>query len=79
MLRKYILEPSHVLSYESLMLKPNLSYDKVPIKILKTGIKELRSKISPLVKVLLKNQQAEETMWEKEEDMCKNFLELSNE
>ena len=49
MLRKYVPNPSHVLSYESLTLKLDLSYDKVPIKILDTSNKELRNKRIPLV------------------------------
>ena len=41
MLRKYISEPSHVLSYESLDLKLDLSYEEIPIRILDKSTKEL--------------------------------------
>ncbi|XP_024032966.1 uncharacterized protein LOC112095368 [Morus notabilis] len=34
MLRKYIADPSHVLKYEALELKPNLSYEEKPVQIL---------------------------------------------
>ena len=34
MLRKYILDPSHVLNYEPLKIKENLTYEEVPIQIL---------------------------------------------
>ena len=33
MLRKYILEPSHVLSYEPLQIRDDLSYEEVPVEI----------------------------------------------
>ena len=34
MLRRYVLDPSHILSYEPLQVKENLSYEEVPIQIL---------------------------------------------
>ena len=34
MLRKYISNPSHILSYETLDLSPNLTYQQQPVKIL---------------------------------------------
>uniref|UniRef100_A0A7N2LFY1 RNA-directed DNA polymerase n=1 Tax=Quercus lobata TaxID=97700 RepID=A0A7N2LFY1_QUELO len=34
MLRKYILDPSHVLSYEPLQIRDDLSYEEVPVEIL---------------------------------------------
>ena len=33
-LRKYIPDPSHVLSYESLQIRDDLSYEEIPIEIL---------------------------------------------
>ncbi|XP_062093571.1 uncharacterized protein LOC133799585 [Humulus lupulus] len=52
MLRKYVSEPSHVLTYKLLQLKQYLSYDEQPERIIEKGIKELRSQRIPLVKVL---------------------------
>ena len=34
MLRRYVPDPSHILSYEPLQVKENLSYEEVPIQIL---------------------------------------------
>ena len=34
MLRKYIPDPSHVLNYEPLKIKDNLTYEEVPFQIL---------------------------------------------
>ena len=67
MLRKYIPEPSHVLSYEPLQLNQDLNYEEKPIRILDKKEKELRNKKIPLVKVLWKNHLTEEATWEREE------------
>ena len=76
MLRKYISEPSHVLSYESLDLKPNLSYEEIPIRILDKSTKELRNKRIRLVKVLWRNQRIEEATWEKEDRIQNQYPNL---
>ncbi|KAM6567298.1 hypothetical protein CsatA_026426 [Cannabis sativa] len=52
MLRKYMLDPSHVLNYERMELKQDLSYEVRPVRIIERETKELRSKSIPLVKVL---------------------------
>ena len=52
MLRRYIPNPSHVLSFEPLELSQDVSYEKQPVEILDRKEKELRKKKIPLVKVL---------------------------
>ena len=52
MLKKYIQNPSHVLSYESLELNPELFYEEYPVEMLDREEKLLRNKKIPLVKVL---------------------------
>ena len=69
MLKKYIQNPSHVLSYESLELNPELSYEEYPVEILDREEKLLRNKKIPLVKVLWKNHLVEEATWEREDMM----------
>ncbi|XP_024018877.1 uncharacterized protein LOC112090855 [Morus notabilis] len=59
MLQKYLWEPSHVLSYETIDVDPELSYQEQPIKILDKEEKELRNKTIPLVKVLCRNHAVE--------------------
>ena len=44
MLRKYIPDPSHVLNYEPLKIKDNLTYEEVPIQILDCKDQVLRTK-----------------------------------
>ena len=76
MLRKYVSDQSHVLSYEPLELQPDLSYEVKPVKILERGIKELRTKQIPLVKVLWSNTAVEEATWELEDDMREKYPEI---
>ena len=52
MLKKYLHDPSHVLSYESLDLDPKLTHEERLVKMLDRKDKVLRSKIVSLVKVL---------------------------
>ncbi|XP_062086463.1 uncharacterized protein LOC133792572 [Humulus lupulus] len=76
MLRKYASDQSHVLSYEPLELQPDLSYEVKPVKIVERGIKELRTKRIPLVKVMWSNSVVEEATWELEDDMHENYPEM---
>ena len=76
MLRKYVSDSSHVLSYEALELQPDLSYEEQPVQILDRREKVLRSKTVALVKVLWKNSKVEEATWELETDMQQKYPEL---
>ena len=68
MLRKYVSDDSHILSYESLKLRNDLSYEEVPVQILDREVKELRIKQIVLVKVLQMNHYIEEATREHEEE-----------
>jgi hypothetical protein len=76
MLRKYIPEPSHVLSYDQLQIKDDLSYEEVPIEILDRKEHMLRTKSIPLVKVLWKNHALKEASWEREDIMQSRYPDL---
>ena len=52
MLRRYRLDPSHVVSSKTIELKPDLTYEGEPMEILAREVKELRNKRIPLIKVL---------------------------
>ena len=60
MLRRYRSDPSHVVSSETIELRPDLTYEKEPVEILAHEVKELRNKKILLVKVLWRNHQTEE-------------------
>ena len=69
MLRRYRSDPSHVVSSETIELRPDLSYEEESMKILAREVKELRNKKIHLVKVLWRNHKTEEATWESEETM----------
>ena len=60
-LKKYIPDPSHVLSYSPLQLQEDLSYTVEPLQVLNRKKKQLRNKAIPLVKALWRSQEIEET------------------
>ncbi|GKV29038.1 hypothetical protein SLEP1_g38011 [Rubroshorea leprosula] len=68
-LRKYEPDPSHVINYEPLELKEDLSYTKQPIQILDRKEKVLRNKTVSLVKVLWRHHSENEATWELESQM----------
>ena len=76
MLRKYVSDTTHVLSYENLELDRDLSYEEKPVQILDRKDKVLRSKTIALVKVLWRNSKVEEATWELESDMRERYPEL---
>jgi hypothetical protein len=79
LLRKYILDPSHVIKYESLRLQENLAYEEIPVKLLDRKVQELRTKSIPLVKVLWRNHAIEEASRELEDEIRKKYPTLFNE
>ena len=76
MLRKYISDSTHVLSFEHLKLDQDLSYEEKPVQILDQKDKVLRNKTIALVKVLWRNSKVEEATWELESDMRERYPEL---
>ncbi|KAL4284178.1 hypothetical protein GQ457_16G017420 [Hibiscus cannabinus] len=62
MLRRYQLDPSHVLEPEEVELNPYLSYEEEPVMILDREIEKLWNKNVSLVKVLWRNHKVEEAM-----------------
>ncbi|KAK6151883.1 hypothetical protein DH2020_014518 [Rehmannia glutinosa] len=76
MLRKYVANPSHILTNEPIELKVDLSYEEIPVRILLREVKKLRNKEIPLVKVLWRNQSVEEVTWEREDEMRAKYPNL---
>ena len=69
MLKKYVLDPSHVIQPPSIQIQDDMSYAEKSVKILDWKTKTLRNKEIPLVKVLWRNHKIEETTWEREDAM----------
>ena len=76
MLRKYVLDPSHVLEALEIELRDDLSYEEQPVQILGREEKELRNKTISLVKVLWRNHLVEEATWEREDQMRSQYPHL---
>ena len=69
MLRRYRSNPSHVLQSQLVELDPDLTYEEEPIQILDHGVRQLRSKEIPMVKVQWSKHSPHEATWELEADM----------
>ena len=78
MLRRYRSDPTHIVSSETIELRPDLTYEEEPVEILAHEVKELRNKKIPLVKVLWRNHKTEEATWESEETMQQQYPQLFN-
>ncbi|XP_057975431.1 uncharacterized protein LOC131162842 [Malania oleifera] len=79
MLRRYVLDPSHVISYELLEIRDTMAYREVPVQILDRKIQELRTKDIPLVKVLWRNHVIKEASWELEMEIRQKYPQLFSE
>ena len=77
-LRMYRSDPSHVVSMETIELRPDLTYEEEPVEILAREVKELRNKKISLVKVLWRNHKTEEATGESEETMRQQYPQLFN-
>ncbi|KAA0054925.1 reverse transcriptase [Cucumis melo var. makuwa] len=75
-LHKYVPDPSHILEAQSVHLKENFSYKEEPIQILDKKEQMLRNKVEPLVKVLWRNHNIEESTWETEQAMKARYPHL---
>ena len=59
MLKKYIPNPNHVLTSQTVQVQVVLSYEEKPVEILDCIMKMLRNKEMPLVKDLGRNHSLE--------------------
>ena len=76
LLKKYHLDPTHVLQPEDLEIDESLTYKEQPVQLLDREVKELRRKKIPLVKVLWRNYGVEKATWEMEKEIQKNYPDL---
>ena len=79
MLRRYRSNPSHIVSLETIELRPDLTYKEEPVEILAREVKELWNKRIPLVKVLWRYHKTEDARWESEDTMRQQYLQLFTE
>ncbi|XP_062085802.1 uncharacterized protein LOC133791911 [Humulus lupulus] len=70
------VDTPHVLSYKTLGLQEDLSFDERPVKILNRKDNVLRNKTISLVKMMWRNNVVEEATWELELDILQQYPEL---
>ena len=76
MLRKYLPDPSHVLSSLAIRLDENLSYEEKLVAVADRLVKKLCSKEVLLIKVIRKNHSVEEVTRETEDSMHASYPHL---
>ncbi|XP_073121963.1 uncharacterized protein [Henckelia pumila] len=76
MLKKYVVNPSHVIRHEPVKWTPDLSYEEMAVQILYRQVRRLRNREIPMVKVLWRNQLVEKATWKTEQDMRARYPEL---
>ncbi|CAN6445271.1 unnamed protein product [Victoria cruziana] len=69
LLRKYLPNPQHQISYDQLQLDDDLSYQEGPVRILDEQVRRLRNKEIPMVKVEWQHHQVQDCTWESREKM----------
>ncbi|WMV25186.1 hypothetical protein MTR67_018571 [Solanum verrucosum] len=75
-LRKFIGDPTSIVSLEALEVKENLSYEDIPIEVLNRQVNKLRNQKVASVKVLWRNHLVKGTTWEAEADMLSRYPHL---
>jgi hypothetical protein len=75
-LQKYILDPSHILDFQPIQIREDLTYDEQPIKILDCKEQVLHRQTIRFVQVLWQNHGTKEATWELEEEMRMSYPHL---
>ena len=76
MLRKYILDPSHIFELPPVEREEDLLIDVQPIGIVDQIIEELRNKVITMVKVLRRSDKVEKMTRETETSIKTHYLYL---
>jgi len=74
-LRKYVLDPIHILQFDSIQVKENMSFEVKPIRILDSQVKQLLGRSIPMVKVLW-DLIIRDSTWEIEEEIRASYPNL---
>ena len=78
MLRRIMHDPSHKINFKDIEVNDNVTYNEGPVKILEHGVKKLRTKEIPIVKVQWKHHDKREASWELESEIREKFPYLFN-
>ena len=73
MLKKYVPDPFHILEAPPVELEEDLSFEVQLVAIVDQEMKQLISKVIPMVKVLGRSNTIEEMTWEMEASMRNHY------
>ncbi|XP_052174731.1 uncharacterized protein LOC127789782 [Diospyros lotus] len=76
MLRKYVSDPQHIIDYQTIEVKEDVTYEEKPVSILERKEKVLRNRSIPFVKIQWQRHSLDEATWEREEEMRCLFPQL---
>ncbi|KAL0282370.1 UNVERIFIED_CONTAM: hypothetical protein Sradi_7263100 [Sesamum radiatum] len=66
LLRRYLSDPSHVLEVEPFVIKEDLRYEEIPLRIVDRKEQQLRTRSVAYVKIQWSNHTEQEATWELE-------------
>ncbi|CAN6477884.1 unnamed protein product [Victoria cruziana] len=69
LLRKYLPNLKHQISYDQLQLHDDLRYQEGPVRVIDEQVRRLRNKEIPMVKVEWQHHQVQDCTWESREKM----------
>lgn len=72
-LRRYVLDPSHMIDFIPLKLGEDLIYEERPVQFLAREVKELHNRVIPYVKIQWSNHEERDTTWEPEAVMRESY------
>ena len=73
MLRKYTLDPTHIVDWGELVVDADGTFEEGPVLIMDSREQVLRGKTVRLVKVLWQHRRVEEATWEREDTIRANY------
>ena len=73
MLRKYTLDPTHVVDWGELTVDADGTFEEGPVPILDSRDQVLQRKTMRLVKVLWQHRGVQEATWEREDTVRVNY------
>ena len=79
MLHKYLHDESHVLEPQTIEIGRYLAYSEQPVAVVERGVRKLRSRWIPSVRVVWQHHKGQEATWESEEIMKKLYPQLFDE
>ncbi|XP_052181883.1 uncharacterized protein LOC127794676 [Diospyros lotus] len=76
MLRKYVLDPQHIIDYQTIEVREDVAYEEMLVSILEWKEKVLRSRSISFVRVQWQHHSPDEATWKREDEMSRLFPQL---